>query len=166
MLTKTKPNCSNTTSSAIAGYPTQSNDLPFLIKNETKPPNTHTTTDRLIIGTFTNSHHLQLIQNFTFQSKNFNILAFATSNSDPTSNKVFGCVGGISTLYANMSNYTFNFKQFWVMSVGFPLFMQTLSTNFMHAIRFPGLSLSFYSSSHCRFIHASHSQVILNCRAS
>jgi hypothetical protein len=112
--------------------PGQNNSLPFLIKNKTKLPKhtrTHTTTDRLIIETFTNSQHLQLIQNFAFPKQNFNILAFATSNSDSTSNNVFGYVGGISTLYANMSNYTFNFKHFLVMSVGFPLFMQTNLTS-------------------------------------
>jgi hypothetical protein len=94
--------------------------------------------------------HLNSSKSSQFSKQNFNILAlclqdifantgFTISNVlralilhlqiQSNCKQLFGYVGGISTLFANKSN----FRQILVMMVGSPLFMQTISTsNFMH----------------------------------
>jgi hypothetical protein len=132
--------------------PGQNNSLPFLIKNKTTRKHTHTrhttTTDSSCgHSQISTSQLVQIFSIFkaklqhlgTISSRHFckywlhNLRCFASPDFAASNSMqlqaTFGYVGGISTLYANKSN----FRQILVMMVGSPLFMQTISTsNFMH----------------------------------
>jgi hypothetical protein len=106
--------------------PGQNNSLPFLIKNKTTRKHTHTHDDRLIMWTFSNfniSTHPNLLN---FQSK--------TSTSWHNIFKTFlQILASQSQMFCEPSFCSFKFNAtssiFLVMSVGFPLFMQTNPTS-------------------------------------